>query len=187
MVEREKSWRFVGSTYSAVSNVASDGIARIRICGVLSRSGYHELHRWLYAEVLPYAYGAVIDLRSAVVGVDAEALSARHGRRADYLGPIAVVVDSEVEQLFRDWAWERALAGVMRSTFKFDTDAAAWVQAIAVLRMHSPAEIIQAERPRMPATLVDAIDAAVKRLCTTVPRDAAAPLESDFGNADRAA
>jgi hypothetical protein len=113
--------------------IGSDAIARVELQGVLTPGNLPDVQVWIADAALSRSNGAVVDYRATVVGVDAEALCAQT-RAATINVPLAAIVTREASAVFREWAWQRALEGVMRSVFRDETRALAWVRDWASVR-----------------------------------------------------
>jgi hypothetical protein len=127
------STRFVSALCRASLEIGVDGTATVSVQGVVTGACLPEFGRWMSEAALARSIGVVVDLREAVVGLNAEQLAARFDESSIDSPPLAVVVAADGEPAFRDWAWQRALQGAMRSVFRADEQARSWIRGRAAL------------------------------------------------------
>jgi hypothetical protein len=121
------SRRFVSPLCRGRVEMDTDSIGLVVLEGVLTPGGLDGALAWIQEAALARATGVVIDFRAVVVGVDSAALCRPGGLGAPNV-PLAAVATREAISTFREWAWQCALEGAIRSVFKDEAQALAWVR-----------------------------------------------------------
>lgn len=125
----EGSTRFASSLVRASVDVDDRGMARFAVTGVLTQGCVRALRKWIAGATMRYGIaGAVIDFTGLVVAVSAVVLLDQGCSAIPADIPFAAIVTDQTEELFREWAWLNALAGAMRSVFREESRARAWVE-----------------------------------------------------------
>jgi hypothetical protein len=128
----EAEGRFVTPMLRATVSLDQRQVATVKVTGVLTPECFGALQRWHMGVMLrAQAAGSILDFRGAAVAVDDRQITLVSDGIGRVDAPIAVVVEAPSEAIFREWAWTRALSGAMRSVFREESKARAWVAARA--------------------------------------------------------
>lgn len=122
--------RFVSALCRAELDLGTDGIAVVRARGLVTRSNVLDFKCWVHDAALAHASAVVVDCREVVLGVGVDSLTA-NVRSNEGTPPLALITSPEAEPAWREWAWQRALEGTLRSVFRDERRALDWARARA--------------------------------------------------------